>query len=216
VRDRLVAAGLRVLADSPAALTVRRIAQVAGTSTMGIYTCFGGRTGILEAIYLSGFEALRAALAGGPSGLAEGPSGLAGARSGLAGAPSGGDPVDRILGLALAYRRFALGNPALYAFMFERPVPDFDPAPALRRAALGLTFDPLVDAVRDAAAAGAVRAGDPVATAYLLWTVAHGAVSLELTHAVRSPLPGWFVDSPEAGARVYLDGLRTALAGLAT
>jgi len=32
--------------------------------------------------------------------------------------------------------------------------------------------------------------------------------------AVRSPLPGWYIDSPETGERVYRDGVAGVLAGL--
>jgi AcrR family transcriptional regulator len=187
VRDRLVDAGLRVLAQDGPNLTVRRIAKAADTSTMGVYTCFGGRTGMLEAIYERGFELLREALS---------------------------TVAPRIPDLGLAYRRFALANPALYAFMFERPLPDFDPSPALRRAALNTTFGILVDAVRAEIEAGTLRQDDPVHASYLIWSVTHGLVSLELTHAVRSPLPGWFIDTPEAGEKVLLDGITTVLSGL--
>jgi len=31
---------------------------------------------------------------------------------------------------------------------------------------------------------------------------------------MRSPLPGWFVDGPEAGEQILLDGVRALLAGL--
>jgi AcrR family transcriptional regulator len=194
LRERLVAAGLLVLdRNGPAELTVRRIAEVAGSSTMGVYTKFESRAGILEAIYRRGFQLLREALAA---------------------VPEDPDPVRRILDLALAYRRFALANVALYAFMFERPVPDFDPGPAVRREALGTNFGLLVDAVRSAAAQGALPDGDPVRTSYLLWCVLHGMVSIELTHALRSPLPGWFLDTPESGERILLEGLRATLSGL--
>ncbi len=193
LRERLVTAGLRVLGRSgPAELTVRRIAEVAGTSTMGVYTKFESRAGILEAIYRRGFQLLRAALAA---------------------VPEDPDPLRRILDLSLAYRRFALANMPLYAFMFERPVPDFDPGPALRREALETTFSLLVEAVREAAARGALPDGDPLPTSYLLWCALHGMVSIELTHAARSPLPGWFLDTPEKGERVLLEGMQAMLRG---
>lgn len=194
LRERLVAAGLLVLDRHGAAeLTVRRIAEVAGTSTMGVYTKFESRAGILEAIYRRGFQLLRGALAA---------------------VPEDPDPLRRILDLALAYRRFALANVALYAFMFERPVPGFDPSPDRRREALETTFGLLVDAVRSAAAQGALPDHDPVRTSYLLWCALHGMVSIELTHAVRSPLPGWFLGTPEAGERVLLEGVQAMLHGL--
>ena len=196
LRERLVGAGLRLLDHhDPAELTVRRIAEAAGTSTMGVYTKFGGRSGILEAIYVRGFELLREALQAAPE-------------------LGDGDSIRRILGLGLAYRRFALANPALYAFMFERPVRDFDPDPALRRQALETTFGLLVAAVEHAAGRGALPGGAPLHSSYLIWTITHGMVSLELTHAVRSPLPGWFLDTEQARERIFLDGLRATLTGL--
>jgi AcrR family transcriptional regulator len=194
LRERLIAAGLRVLDQhGPAELTVRRIAEAAGSSTMGVYSRFGSRAGILEALYRRGFHLLRGALSA---------------------VPDAGDPIRRILDLALAYRRFALANPALYAFMFERPIPDFDPSPALRREALDATFGLLVAAVHQAATQRALPDTDPVRASYLVWCVTHGMVSLELTHAVRSPLPGWFLDTAEAGERILLDGLQATLMGL--
>ena len=41
----------------------------------------------------------------------------------------------------------------------------------------------------------ALRPPDPTRAAYLLWTAIYGVVSIELTHALRSPLPGWFLDA---------------------
>jgi AcrR family transcriptional regulator len=188
LREQLVAAGLRVLDEQgPADLTVRQIAEAAGSSTMGVYTKFGSRAGILEAIYRRGFELLRAALGA---------------------TPETADPVRHVLDLARAYRRFALANPGLYAFLFEQPVPDFDPSPALRVEALDTTFGLLVAAVQRATAQGALPDNDPVHTSVLVWCMAHGMVSLELTRAARSPLP-----TPEAGERILLDGVQATLLG---
>jgi len=199
-RERFVFAGLRVLHEHGAAeLTLRRVAQLAGSSTMGIYSCFGGRAGMLEAIYRRGFELLKDAIT-----------------SPNAGAPdqAKADPRRAIIAIATAYRRFALGNPALYALMFERPLPGFDPSPQLRSWALNLTFTPLVEEVARAQAGGLLAGDDPIRPSYLLWTTVHGITSIELTHAVRSPLPGWFVDSPEAGEQVLLEAVRAVLTGL--
>jgi hypothetical protein len=51
-----------------------------------------------------------------------------------------GRPSRAIVAIATAYRRFALGNPALYALMFERRPPGFDLPPQPRSWALNLTF----------------------------------------------------------------------------
>lgn len=195
LKERLVDAGLQILQREGAAeLTVRRIAEKAGTSTMGVYTRFGGRTGVLESIYDRGFVLLREAFEA---------------------LPDNPEPLGRILDIGLAYRRFGLANPALYAFLFERPLPDFDPDPTARWGALQSTFGVLVAAVSAASAADELPTGpDPVHTAYLIWGIAHGLVSLELTHAVRRPLPGWFVSNQADGERVFRDGIRAILAGL--
>jgi AcrR family transcriptional regulator len=193
LRERLVDAGLELLdRHGPAELTVRRIAEAAGTSTMGVYTKFGGRTGVLEAIYRRGFELLRAALGA---------------------VPPAEDAIRHVLDLALAYRRFAIANPALYAFMFEQPVPDFDPDPALRVEVLDTTFGLLVTAVRRATAQGASPDGDPMHISVLVWCLAHGMVTLELTQAAGGPQPGGFPAGPEAGERILLDGVRATLLG---
>ena len=53
----LVRAALTVLQrDGAAALTVRNITAEAGCSTTGIYTYFGGKQGLVEAIFVEGFE----------------------------------------------------------------------------------------------------------------------------------------------------------------
>jgi AcrR family transcriptional regulator len=192
--ERFIFAGLRVLHERGAAeLTLRRVAQQAGSSTMGIYSCFGGRAGMLEAIYRRGFELLKDAITGPAANT---------------------DPCQAILAIATAYRQFALGNPALYALMFERPLPGFDPSPQLRSWALDLTFTPLTEEVARAQAGGLLAGDDPVRPSYLLWTTVHGVTSIELTHAVRSPLPGRFIDSPEAGEQMLLEAVRAVLTGL--
>jgi AcrR family transcriptional regulator len=160
---------------------LRRVAEAAGASTMGIYTRFGSRAGMLEAIYRRGFELLRDALVTARDT-----------------APAG----SRIVPLAVAYRRFALANPPLYALMFERPLPDFDPSPQVRTEALGTTFGLLTGEIPDPA------------RAYLVWTTVHGIVSIELTHALRSPLPGFFIDFADAGEGLLLDGVGALLRGL--
>ncbi|MFG1962626.1 TetR/AcrR family transcriptional regulator [Nonomuraea sp. NPDC049028] len=187
LRGDLLAAAMRVLREHGAAhLTLRRVADEARTSTMGIYTCFGGRAGLLEAVYRYGFDVLREALLSSLDGHSQ--------------------PYERIMAVACGYREFALADPALYALMFERPLPDFDPSPELRQDALGRTFSLLTEAMAGLA--------EPTRMAYLVWTTIHGLVSIELTCSLRSPLPGWFLDSREEGARVLADGVSALLRGL--
>ncbi|SEH03569.1 regulatory protein, tetR family [Nonomuraea solani] len=329
LRQDLLDAALRILRDQGALyLTLRRVADAAGTSTMGIYTCFGGRTALLEAIYEHGFRLLRQAMttplneeatplptadneAASPLGADNEATPLPGADSPLRvneaptslpraaeepvplkeGAPPAqsdeatfsaqvspdvalltqvgteaaplpqvgnevafppqvsaevappaqvGDeaapptpasnevalrtstsdeaatPVARILEIAFGYRQFALTDPALYALMFERPLPDFDPSPQQRDDALRLCFDLLAEATTAATQAGLINATTPERAAYLVWTTIHGLVSIELTCSLRTPLPGWFLNSREEGERVLQEGVQALISGLGT
>jgi AcrR family transcriptional regulator len=195
LRQDLLDAAMRILREQGAPhLTLRRVADAAATSTMGIYTCFGGRAGLLEAIYEHGSHLLHEAMTSSLNGHA--------------------DPLARIMAVAYGYRRFALTDPALYALMFERPLPDFDPSPEQRTDALRRCFGLLVEATTAATQAGLVRSSNPERSAYLVWTTIHGLVSIELTCSLRTPLPGWFLNSREEGERVLTDGIQALLAGL--
>jgi AcrR family transcriptional regulator len=191
INERLIAAALRLLREeSPAELTVRRIAKVAGTTTMCLYTGFGSRDGLLDAVYAQGFERLRETMA----------------RASL-----GADPAEAVWALLHAYRAFALANPGLYGLLFERVLPGFDPSPQVRRTALDTTFGLL------AAQAGRLLGADPQDEAsrelgYTLWALTHGLVSLELTHAGRSPLAHPVLAGID-GQTVLDTALRAALAG---
>ena len=119
----LVRSALTVLQrDGASALTVRNIAAEAGCSTTGIYTYFGGKNGLVEAIFAEGFESFDAATAPFRE-------------------------VDDLAGGCRAYREWALANPTQYMVMFGRAVPDFVPSgDALRRALQ--SFHGLADAIR--------------------------------------------------------------------
>lgn len=122
MRSTLLEAALTVLRrDGAAALTVRNITAEAGCSTTGIYTHFGGKHGLVEAIYLEGFESFDRALAA-----CRGP--------------------DELLESGRVYRRWALANPTHYLVMFGRAVPDFEPSVAARERAFA-SFEWLIDAV---------------------------------------------------------------------
>src|SRR6187431_3546437 len=59
VRRRLVeTAALLIDEDGPDALTARRVAKEAGTSTMAVYTYFGGMPALVRQIVTEGFTRL--------------------------------------------------------------------------------------------------------------------------------------------------------------
>lgn len=187
-------AAIQLLAEEgPEALVLRRVASAADVSTMAVYSRFRCKAGLLDAVYLAGFDRLEQSMSA---------------------ANQGSDPLTRIVNLALAYRRFALANPALYSLMFERMI-GFDPPVELRADALGATFSLVVSAMTSAMENSDIEVESPLMGAYTVWTAAHGTVSLELTHAGRAPLPGWFIDSAEVGERVYREVLQTTLRGMA-
>ena len=90
--------------DGAAALTVRNITAEAGCSTTGIYTYFGGKHGLVEAIFVEGFESFDRA------------------RPRRCSRPTTCRRAGR------AYREWALANPTQYMVMFGRAVPDFVPS----------------------------------------------------------------------------------------
>jgi AcrR family transcriptional regulator len=123
---------------------------------MGVYTHFGSKQGLLEQLYLCGFERLTQQL----ESVSEDERGRPG-----------------LLAFALAYRAFALDNEALYGLMFERATPDFVPSDASRMAGLS-TFEMLAARI----AAWQPDLNNPAADAHLVWAAMHGLVSIELTH----------------------------------
>jgi len=139
-------------------LTVRRIAAAAGVSTMNVYSRFGGKDGVVEHLFVEGFNRLGEAM--------------------NAGAASNDSIADvRVCGLA--YRQFAIDHQTLYSVMFDRVVPDFQPSIEAQVLA-GSTLDLLARRLERAMTAGTLRSADPLQTAALVWATCHGVVSLEL------------------------------------
>jgi len=166
--DRLVDAAARILStEGAAALTLRRLAQTVGVSTMPVYTLFGDKQGLLAAMYRAGYQRLGAAL--------------------TAAAEAADDPLQALVNLGHAYRTTALANPDLYDLMFGRPVPAFRPDNETKDVA-ETTFRPLVAAVQRCLDAGRLTGADAERISLHLWAVSHGMVSLELAgHLAEDP-----------------------------
>ena len=143
--------------DGPAALTVRRIATRAGVAPMGVYNHFGGKDGVVDQIFIRGFDQLR----------------------GLFDGIGSDDPLDDLAEAGRRYRAQALAHPALYSVMFERAVPEYVPSDEAKAHAAA-SFEALVDLVRRAMDTGAIVADEPARVAQRLWNATHGQVSLEL------------------------------------
>ncbi|MBG0828658.1 TetR/AcrR family transcriptional regulator [Planomonospora sp. ID67723] len=141
----------------PESLSMRRIASEAGCSTTVIYTMFGNKEGLAEALYLEGFERFRRRLDA---------------------VPPRRNALEHLTALGPAYREAALAEPGYYGLMFEKAIPGFMPserARTLARAALNI-FDRVIS---DCISAGYLIPTQPRKIADALWAAAQGAISLE-------------------------------------
>ncbi|MEU6720979.1 TetR/AcrR family transcriptional regulator [Nonomuraea sp. NPDC046802] len=158
LRARLLDVAVNLLeSDGPESLTMRRIAAEAGCTTTVIYTMFGNREGLAEALYLEGFERFRRFLEA---------------------VPSRRNPFELLAALGPAYRQACLAEPGYYSLMFERAIPGFEPserARTLARAALNI----LDRVIADCISAGYLIPTQPRKIADALWAAAQGAISLE-------------------------------------
>ena len=144
--------------EGPSALTVRRLAAVAGVSTMNVYSRFGGKDGVVEELFIDGFRRLTEMMSH---------------------APVTDDPVADLGTCRDGYRRFALENPTYYAVMFDKVFPDYEPSDRAERAAIG-ALGGLAARVQRAIDAGSLKATNAWLVATGLWATCHGLVSLEL------------------------------------
>jgi AcrR family transcriptional regulator len=160
VRRRLLeAAALLLDEEGPDSLTARRLAAQAGTSTMAVYTHFGGMQALVREIVVEGFRRFA---------------------EHVTDQPVTDDPVADLEKLAFAYRENALANPHLYAVMFgAASLGGYRLSPEEREVGR-YTFVVLADAVERAMDAGRLRRDDPGVVAEQLWSAMHGFVMLEL------------------------------------
>lgn len=162
-------------------LSLRTLAGRCGTSTTAVYSLFGGKDGLLTALFDEGFARL-------------------GRR--LAAVVPGRDALEDLVRAGLAYRDGLLAEPNLFTLMFTRS--PLLPAEAAARTVAGTALGPLRAAVGRAVEAGVLRADtDPATASLALWTTVHGWVALQLRGflppgaearfetAVRSVLEGW-------------------------
>ena len=136
-------------------VTVRELTQRVGTSTMAVYTHFGGLDGLWRAVRQEGFVRLSERLAR---------------------VTPTADPVRDLAAYGAAYVEHALSEPFLYRTMFDTAADLEDPEAA------GASFGLLVSSAGRAREAGRFAASrDPQAVATEYWAAGHGLVMLALT-----------------------------------
>ena len=144
--------------EGPEGLSVRKIAAAAGVAPMGVYNHFDSKNGIVDALFIQGFERLRRAL-----------DTIADIQ----------DPYEALREGGRRYRALAHAHPMVYRLMFLQAVPGFEPSDHALEVATA-AFGALVAAVQRAMTDGVIAEAPPAETAQLIWASHHGWVSLEL------------------------------------
>ncbi len=157
-RSRLLTAASKILHEQgPEGLSVRKVAAVAGCSTMGVYTRFGGKPGLMHALYAEGFKI------------------LADAQDQIQRPPGRG----QVLAFCAIYRAVARSHPAHYALMMGG-IPGYRPSPEGAQIA-SVRSEVLCQAVHEAQAVGDIPGRAPEDLTYALLAVCHGLVTFEVT-----------------------------------
>jgi AcrR family transcriptional regulator len=191
----LDAASEMLMRGGPDAISLRKLASKAGASTMAVYTAFGGKDGLISALFDEAFDRLGDAQQA---------------------VPRNADPLLWLADLARAYHRFALDNPSYYALMISATMPVSE---AMRHAteadatlpARGISghhsYQYLYEAVKACIAEGSFADTiEPITIADALWAVVHGLCSLELAgfHDSAADAKAQFTITTQAVIRGFL------------
>ena len=165
----LDAASEMLMHGGPDAISMRKLAARVGASTMAVYTAFGGKEGLITALFEEAFDRLAAAQNA---------------------VPRHPEPILWLANLSRAYRDFALKNPSYYSLMISATLPlpaalrHDEPAscePTARSIARHPSYQNLLDATEACIAEGSMPAdAGPAIVADALWATVHGLCSLEL------------------------------------
>lgn len=192
----LDAASRMLMRGGPDAISIRKLAAEVGTSTMAVYTAFGGKEGLISALYEEAFDRLGATQRA---------------------VPRDPDPLVWLASLGRAYHDFALNNPSYYALMISVTMPVSEATrhtqvSGVELPARGISGHPsyqyLLDAVKACIDEGYFsKEIEPVMIADAFWAVAHGLCSLELA--------GFHASAEEADRR-FVTTTRAVMTGFLT
>ncbi|MEM7136007.1 MAG: WHG domain-containing protein [Myxococcota bacterium] len=181
-KRRIVEAASEILVEG-GTLSVREIARRVGSSTMGVYSNFQGKQGVLDALYIEGFELLSRALDVGEDA---------------------GTPMEAVSQASEKYLAIADEHSGHYSLMFGGAGVDFEPSPVAKKVA-ARAFSKLVtlasqllpeDASLEARQDAALR----------VWALLHGLASLR-QHGVLD-----FIETADWKPRVMAALTETVLA----
>ncbi len=168
-RQVVLAARRLVLREGFEALTMRRVAALAGVSTAALYLYFADRLSLMAAVADELFQGLLAAF-----------------REAAAAAAGDPDPRARLRALMNAYVRWGLAHPDEYRVIFMTPITG---VAGHRPGAAGVsaapsgqaTFALLQEEVARLVGTGVLRPADPQVVAEAIWAAGHGLVALLIT-----------------------------------
>jgi AcrR family transcriptional regulator len=147
------------------AISVRAVAEAVGTTTRAVYSLFGSKAGLVEALAGRGYRL------------------LAGYVNDL---PVTDDTVADLIAAGMhGFRRFALERPGLFRLTFERAPTDLTAIPSVVEAAM-MAYDALATRILRAQDSGALDRRPTEAVAFMLHALCQGLASSELA---RQPPP---------------------------
>lgn len=176
-------AGLILREEGPQALSMRKLAERVGASTIVLYTYFKNKQDIFDGLYREGFRRLKQDLESTPQDL---------------------PPIEYVMALGRSYHRSAIQNPTYYQIMFSHTVPGFIPSGESLSFSLE-SLRILESGVQRCLDAGLVKGVSAGAIAQVLWSTLHGVISLELFGYVSSKEMAQ--DRLELALRTIRDGL---------
>lgn len=157
IGPEVLGAALEILNhEGPDGFTVRAIALRANVAPMAIYNHFDGMKGVIETLWIEGFETLRDAITIHTN-----------------------DANDDLMKAALAYRSFALEHRGFYTVMFMHRFRGYQPSISSAQLA-AQTFQSLVTNVERCQENGFFPHALANDAAQVIWSACHGYVALEL------------------------------------
>lgn len=186
--EALVAAAEQIVAKKGAdALSIRAVADEAGTTTRAIYSLFGSKDGLVAALARSAFDDVSRRLDA---------------------LPESDDPVADVMEAGVsAFRPFVIEHPWLYRIAFQRVIPDLQDEPRLS-ASRNAAFARLVARFERCVEAGLLRGRNPTEAAIEFNALCEGLANAELRGQILPILPEGRQE------QTWRDALATLLRGL--
>ena len=178
LRNALIQAGLELLAEGGAQeLDLRKVARRAGVSHAAPYRHFANKQALIAAINEEGFHMLAERIRSTLNEVSD-------------------EPSEQLLGVALAYVRFAKENPWLMREMFSGITIERETFESLHTASKSV-YRLYAEVIRSGQERGKIVDGDPTALAGVLWSVLHGLAMLIIENQMRP-----YADGPEGTERI--------------